>query len=365
MGVVERIVSQPVNATLKHKKAPVIIEWKKTRMIRNHSIRSTIHEIIVLADTLDVVKINIVGDPSTGKTTLAETIAHLVHKMDERPWAVKFLGEQELLNFEETLKTLTPTNYIIIFDDVSFMGGSAERKQIEKIKQAFTKIRHLEGGQDVKIIAIFNIHYSKALDKYLRQCHFEYFTSIGNSETENAIQHLGVKFAPKITSYQKIWQQAYSKKRFTYMLGKKQKFTYMMRQPFAPLLFSNNNALRHIVSPKRTWIDSICAICTESDKSVESQVSMDEFKNDYTKKFTPAHAKRAVQIKLFINGVNAMQRRTQQAMKYLDEFLSTNVCTLEDVAVAMGIKLEENVVLNNKKRPAKMKQLNQENENEN
>ncbi|MGD8431814.1 MAG: AAA family ATPase, partial [Nitrosopumilaceae archaeon] len=161
---------------------PVTIEWKGERMIRNHSIRAAVEEIIKMSSSLDVVKVNIIGNPGTGKTTLAGTIAHLIHKQSEIPYAIRVLDKDNLLNFQETLKSLSPTNYVLIFDDVSFLGANTNKKQIEIVKQAFTEIRHLEGGQDVKIIAIFNFHYTRALDKYLRQCEFSFFTSIGSSE---------------------------------------------------------------------------------------------------------------------------------------------------------------------------------------
>ena len=49
---------------------PVTIEWNGQRMIRNHSIRAAVREILTISESLDVVKINIIGNPGTGKTTL-------------------------------------------------------------------------------------------------------------------------------------------------------------------------------------------------------------------------------------------------------------------------------------------------------
>ena len=60
------------------------------------------------------------------------------------------------MHFEETLAKLQPTNHIMVFDDISFISAHAGKKDIEKIQKAFTEIRHLPGGQDVKIISIFN-----------------------------------------------------------------------------------------------------------------------------------------------------------------------------------------------------------------
>src|SRR2546427_1087141 len=90
--------------------APVTIEWKGERMIRAHSIRSAVKEIVKMANSLDVVKINIVGNPASGKTTLALTLAHLIHHIADElfhiPYAVRVFDKDDLLNFEYTLSTL-------------------------------------------------------------------------------------------------------------------------------------------------------------------------------------------------------------------------------------------------------------------
>jgi nicotinamide riboside kinase len=328
------------SASPKKPTAPVTIEWKGERMIRNHSLRAAVREIIKMSSSLDVVKVNIIGIPASGKTTLAGTIAHLVHKMAEIPYAVKLLNKDNLLNFQETLKNLTPTNYVLIFDDVSFLGANANKKQIEIVKQAFTEIRHLEGGQDVKIIAIFNFHYTRALDKYLRQCEFSFYTSIGSSEFENMQQMLGVKNTPKLELFRRIWQQAYTRDKFTFQLGRKKFFSYSMRKPFIPLLFSNGYSVRFVVSPKREWIDPICSTCAAIDDKVEFN-SLEEFVNDFSKKFTIGNAKAAVKIKLFQNGINGYSKRVKQAMKYIDQCLEQNNFNLEDLALAYDLNIKK------------------------
>ena len=96
----------------------------------------------------------------SGKSTLSQSIAHAVHKYADIPYNIKILYKDDLLNFEKTLAKLESVNYILIFDDVSFMGANANRQQIEMVKSAVTTIRHLQGGKDVKIIVMMNYHYS-------------------------------------------------------------------------------------------------------------------------------------------------------------------------------------------------------------
>ena len=313
---------------------PVTIEWNKERMIRNHSVRATVKEILRISNSLDVVKINIVGGPGTGKTTLAITLGHLIHKISEIPFTVKVLDRQSLLNFEETLKTLTPTNYVLIFDDVSFLGASASKRQIEVVKKAFTEIRHLPGGQDVKIISIFNFHYNMGFDKYLRQSEFSYWTSIGNSELENMQKIIGVKNTQKIENFQKIYQTALIKNKFGFLLGKKGKwFIYPYRAPFAPVLFWNNVSLRVIVFPKREWIDELCSICIQSKQTpMKYGIRANDFSNDLSYKFGRQLARTAVRMKLFQNGINVFPKRVKQCMKYIDQYLDNRNVNLQEIA---------------------------------
>jgi len=289
---------------------PTIITWKDSKMIRNHSIRATVREILTISNSLDVVRIGIIGNQGTGKTTLAKTLAHLIHKIslekNKIPFAVKLFNRNNLLNFEATLRTLSPTNYILVFDDVSFLGANATKKQIEIIKQAITEIRHLEGGQDVKIILILNWHYTLGLDKYLRQTDFRYFTSIGSSELDNMEKIVGVKYMRRIHSFRKMCNVALLKNKFSFKLGDKQGFTYSYRQPFIPLLFFNNNTLRYVVSPKREWIDPICSVCQNSTKTtIKSDINANELTKELAEKFGDRISRSAIKIKLFQNGINS------------------------------------------------------------
>jgi len=317
---------------------PVTTTWKDgTKMIRNHSIKVTVKEILRLSNSLDVVKINIIGGPGTGKTTLATTLGHLIHQMSDIPYAIKVLNRDNLLSFEETLKTLSPTNYVLIFDDVSFLGASANKKQIEVVKKAFTEIRHLEGGQDVKIIAIFNFHYNFGFDKYLRQSEFSYWTTIGSSEMENMQKIVGMKNSMKLEKFQRISLTALHKDKFSFLLGKRAKkenwFTYSFRQPFAPALFWNNVSLRTVVFPKREWIDKLCSICIQSKPNLlKDGIDVKDFAEDITKKFGVGTARSAIRVKLFQNGINVFPKRFKQCLKYIDEYMENKVVNLQEIA---------------------------------
>lgn len=343
--MIERII-EPPNHSRANDQIPKVITWKGEKMIRNQSVRATVDEILKMSAILDVVKINIVGNPSTGKTTLSEVICHLCHKMSaERkgiPYTIKFFDKNDLFDLKSSLSKLSQTNYVIVFEDVSFLESIGGRKKMEEVKQAFTEIRHLknEDGTErgsVKIIVIFNFHYLRGLTKYLRSSEFSYYTSIGSEETENLETIVGRKYRYLIEDYKRIWQQAYTKNRFTWRLGKKN-FVYPMRNPFAPLLFWNNQSFRFIVSPKRDWIDSICNICAETPKTKQTELNLDDFMKDLESKHTLGTAKSALKIMLLQqSGINTYSTRTVQAMRFIDKYLEKREINLEDLALKFDL----------------------------
>ena len=343
MQVETRVIKPQVREfKMKTGEIPTVTQWKSEPMIRIHSIRATVKEILNQSESLDLIKINIVGNQSTGKTTLARTLGHLIHSMSEVPFAVKIFSKDELLDFQNTISKLSPTNYVLVFDDVSFLQALTSKKQIEIIKQGITEIRHLPGGQDVKIILIFNTHYTKSLDKYIRMADFEYYSSVGSEEIDNLNDKFGKAKSRKLTEFRKLFKSATGKKKFSFKLGSKGLFTYKYKNPFVPLLFWNGESLRVVVSPKREWIDKICSICSNSDKSmVESDINLEDLVKDFNFKFGIQTAKTAVKIKLFQSGINAYSKRVQQAMKYLEKYLTTKTINLEELATSYNMTEKE------------------------
>jgi len=319
---------------------PKIIAWKGIKMIRIHSFRASINEILEVSKELDVVKVGIIGNQHTGKTTMALCIAHLIHKMSMKdggiPYAIRYFDKESLLNLKKTIESLSPANYVMIFDDVSFMGATASKHQIEGIKQIMTEIRHMEGGRDIKVIIIMNYHYTLGLDKYLRQADFRYFTSVGSSELENMEKIVGHKYVRRLTEFQQMYSKALVKKHFFFRIGPKEVFSYKYRSPFIPALFFNNDTLRYVVSPTKEWIDPICSIC--SDDKI-SQVDILQFIKETKLKYGEGSLIAAVKLKLYLNGLHTYSPQVERTNRYLDKALDTKIIKLEDLAAALELTI--------------------------
>lgn len=311
-------------------------------MIRQESFLAACKEIVNWAEEIDVTRIGIVGDMHSGKTTMAEAIAHCIHDLSKIPWAIKVLYEKDLMNFEKTLSTLTAdTNWILRFDDVSFLDAKHNKKAISQVKEAVTKIRHLEGGRDIKVVLVYNYHYSKGLDKYLRQADFRFFTTVGSEEEDNMEGIMGNKMAKLIKFFARSRQQGVTKKYFASpaRLKNQKTFFYKWRDPWIPVLFWNNSTLRFIISPTRQWMQPICNICARGDDTVETEINLAKFCEETETKFTKGTFTGVIKQFLREQGVNTYSPKTTQARRYLDKCLDTKLINLEDLALHYGLKI--------------------------
>ena len=331
---VTTIAKKPMSDAKSDKNVPTVIKWKKVSMVRNHSFLATVREVINFSAEIDVCRIGLIGSMHSGKSTLSQSIAHAIHKHAELQYKVKILYKEDLLNFENTLLGLEPVNYILIFDDVSFMGATANKKQIEMVKSAVTTIRHLDGGRDVKIIVMMNYHYSMGLDKYLRSADFKYITTVDSSENENMEKMFGVKYSNKIKDFKKYRHSAITKKYWLMKISKKgELFKYEYRKPFIPILFWNESSLRFIVTPTRQWQDPVCSKCSEAGEGeLEDAVPIAQFCEESEHKLGKATWIQAVKLNMYVEGLTVYSPAVIHALKYLNQCREKKLITLESVA---------------------------------
>lgn len=325
---------------------PVTIEWKGVRMMRAHSLRSSVKQIARMAQSLDVVKINMIGDMSSGKSTLAACVAHLIHKISEEeykiPFAVRVFNKNDLLDFQATLEKLSPANYILIFDDVAWLTGSASKHQIDVVKQSLSVIRHIPGGEGCKIITIMCFQYSLSLDKFMRSCNFSYFTTVGSSELDNMTKIVGIKYLGKLLNFRRLYTSATTRGEFKFNLGRTGKrFVYSWRNPFQPNLFHDGNSLRVVVSPTKEFIDKFCSVCANSKEVLmKGDVNVKDFAEDITRKFGAGTARSAIRLKMHLNGMAVWPKRFQQCLRYIDLYMGNKNFNFQELMTYFNFKNE-------------------------
>lgn len=301
------------------KRKPSVIQWKGVDMVRKQSFMAAVQEIITYSDEMDVTRIGIIGDMHSGKTTLSKCIGHVVHSLSKVPFTVRIFYKKHLMNFAETLKTLQATNYILIFDDVSFLKASATNKQINLIEQAISEIRHLEGGEDVKIICIFNYHYPKALPPFLREAQYKFITSIGDANEKNIADTYGKQNVNLITGFKIQRKNAIIDKFWLEAVGDRPPVKYDWRNPFIPTLFWNESRIRKVIAPTRYFIDPICSDCDESE-GVEKydEKTVQEILDKGAKVFGKQHFETACKLVMFKHGENVFGPTDKSALKWIE-----------------------------------------------
>lgn len=338
------------------KKKPIIITWNGVKMVRDHSIRAVADEITNMSANQDLISVNVIGKQSTGKTELARTLAHLVHQMAQEEYNVLHLGRKELLNLEETVANLKPTNYIIIFDDIAFLKSTANSQQIEKVQAILAEIRHLPGGKDVRIILFKSFQYTKAIPPFLRQNDMTFVSSVDDNEVDSLIALMGKHNQNKIKLLKKLQVQVKLGKAneayFHYPLGHKEKMyhKYHARHPFLPYLYYNGISARIIVSPLRTWIDPVCDRCDHTKEKEETIKNAQAFKEDFLAKFTDGSAMQALKIILLKRGIDTHRPRIAQAMRFIEQYMSTVKMDPNDLMELFELE-ETSTKLNAKKKP--------------
>jgi len=128
--------------------------------------------------------------------------------------------------------------------------------------------------------------------------------------------------------------------KFSFQLSRGNHFTYKDGDPFRILLYNNGITTRFVVSPQVSWIlnGEICQKCHPSEKTIETKVNLENFRNDFSKKFGRGIAKRAIELKLLRHGFYTQPKRVIQAEKYIEQFFVSRKINLQELAELYGLK---------------------------
>ena len=332
--MIEKRTLIPVQEKKSNRNVPKVIKWKGISMIRNHSFFASIHEIVDYSEEMDVVRVGIVGDMHSGKSTLAMTIGHSVHKLAKIPYAVRVFYREDLKNFKKTLQALQPANYVLIFDDVSFL------KDTSVIEQEVTEIRHFEGGFDAKIILIFNFHYPKALPPFLREFQFKYVTSIGTDSEKVIADNYGRNNVKLCTDFKMKRKEGIVKKMWFEFIGPKEPIKYNFRNPFIPVLFWNEQSLRKVVSPTRYFIDKQCSVCDEAEgNKIYDDKTLPQIMAVGEKAIGKGALLSAIKLSMYMNGMTVHGKAIVRGIKWLDRERKARNIPLTAIATHYGLEI--------------------------
>ena len=198
------------------------IEYMGQKIAQWNNPKNILNELVAENEVKRFTSILIIGTLGTGKTTLANFIAHGIHQ--RRPYLVKHFGKKEVLNFENVLDSLPNEDLILIFDDISLVFKMKEgQAKKSEILSTLTEARHpkFEVG-DRRIFVIANIHYMNSIEKMWRsQGSWKFYTDMSNEERLNFNAITKSHYDNKVKTFAGIIRDMTRKKKFTLKISKK------------------------------------------------------------------------------------------------------------------------------------------------
>jgi energy-coupling factor transporter ATP-binding protein EcfA2 len=131
----------------------------------------------------------LLGQSGSGKSTLTAKIIELLEKQGRNYHTLWLSGLKDFQNLDKTIAKLpkgVPT--ILVFTDMTAVTDMMKKEDISRLEYALTTVRHTTQS---KIICMFQIHYSKAMQKFFRNQHFTFLTSLGSEEQQNISELFG------------------------------------------------------------------------------------------------------------------------------------------------------------------------------
>jgi len=222
------------------------------------SPNSIVRDIMSLNEATQFSSILQIGWAGSGKTTMAEMFAHMIHTKDEN-WAIHWMGANELREIENVLNGLAKSQkHFIVFDDVSNALRSVSSQRRAKIFEVLTQGRHITAYSKLIIFSI--IHYTNAIEKSVRAQNLYYlYTSSSLAEETNLMKLIeGDKRA--IQQYKKF-KRAFSRmmktKKFELKIGPNNYKIFTRDKPFRVALAVDFESAHIFLSTKLS-----CAKCS-------------------------------------------------------------------------------------------------------
>jgi len=237
-------------------------EGTKYPILSSHSPYPIVKRILTHNSVTGYTGIINAGQSGTGKTTWTKWLVHHLH--EQMPSViVDWFDQYDINSIDDIIHGLTKgVPHIIVFDDASFAMDDLPKKEINKLAQVLTRIRH-----EVKasVISILNIHYSKAIGKYWRNIPFYFLTSISNEELGSYEDVFGTGSKWKLRDFSYMFHDMMLDGGWRIQIDawKDEYYKYKTNRPFRIGLASELNRLHFFMYSKES-----CAIC---DKEFDSK----------------------------------------------------------------------------------------------
>ena len=274
---------------------------------------------------LSYISILLCGQSGSGKTTLAQTMIHRISCMGKERYIIKWFSGKDLHQLDDVINDLEQgLNYMLVFDDVSFILDFLPNKRKKELAEKLTRIRHDVKG---KVITFMNIHYQKALMPMMRDSNFRILTSMSDQDSQNWKNTMGWNHRFAIDKFQK--QYNYQMKQGYFFVNGVDHHTpddkareafggsykYITDEPFRITLCSEGSGVHPLLVPKEG-----CELCTPHKTRKKKDISADQLLRKMLKGYKST-GKTAVRYWAYfhLGDKDALPPNARRAIKNIDE----------------------------------------------
>jgi len=280
------------------------------------------------------------GQSGTGKTTWTKWLVHQLH-LAMPAVVVDWYEQYDMQSIDNIINNLTKgVPHIMVFDDASFALDDMPRKEVNKLAQVLTRIRH---HVKANVISILNIHYSKAIGKYWRNIPFYFLTSISNEELGSYEDVFGSGAKWKLRDFSYLFHDMMLDGgwRIEIDAWSGDAYKYKTNQPFRIGLASELNRLHFFV-----YVKDSCAFC-DKDFDTKRVISARDMVDQLVQAYNKPQVRSTLRYYLLTRKgkENAIDRRVRSLWHTISDLDRKNDIDWNDV-----VKVLDDTLVNKRKR---------------
>lgn len=263
-----------------------------------------------------------IGKSGTGKSTLTRTLTHYLHTRAEknfgRSYVPMWFKQKDIESLDDIIGSLeVGVNRILNFEDVSFTFNYSDQGDIDEVMRKLTYIRHT---LKAKVIIQMQIHYTKALDKFLRDGDVKIITSMTDEEKENLLRLFTWDAKKQINQFATKYYSMEANGFWYASASLTKVFKYQVQKPFRLALVSDFGRLHNLL-----YHDVSCDYCKpkfEEAKTTKYDTSdVSEFLRHVSDTYNPGRMRAVLRHYLYYKeGLDTLEPKSKYVISRLSEY---------------------------------------------
>lgn len=303
-------------------------------IIIRETVRYLAKHILTHNKISNFTQVTLIGHSGSGKSTCTSCLTHALHttaeKLFGKTYAVNWFRKSDIESLDKIIASFEKgINRIIIFEDASFAFEDMDQSEVNAIMQKLTYIRHT---LQANIILIIQMHYSKALERFLRDGAFKIVTSISDEEVDNYLRLFGYRTKFMLNQFARKYYSMNVDGFYYANAGMTKIYKYWTKEPFKVAMISElgQKHFMHYFKPPP------CPYCEPNfDKGVAKQVydatNFKEFATSIMAKYKMSHNRTASRLLMglryhiyYHDGIDQLSRAERSVTHKLVEYFSNH-----------------------------------------